>query len=120
MVSPKALRFQQDISSVAAMATKRKAENFPSGIKVEDGHAQIDEVISELPSQALTKCYALKEVSLPSSVRVIGASCFAQCSGLKIAKIPNSADRSESRLFLLHEFDRREHIPKPTWTSCDW
>ncbi|CAJ1950678.1 unnamed protein product [Cylindrotheca closterium] len=74
------------------MTMKGKAEEYPSGINVQNGHLQIDNILWELPNEAIRKCSTLVQVSLPTSVRVIGEYCFAQCTSLKTAEIPNSVE----------------------------
>mmetsp|Transcript_45330 Transcript_45330/g.109770 ORF Transcript_45330/g.109770 Transcript_45330/m.109770 type:complete len:828 (+) Transcript_45330:67-2550(+) len=71
-------------------------QEFPPGANVIDGVAQIDDTLSKLPHSAFRVCWALREVSLPSSLKILGEYCFAQCGNLEDLAIPSSVEVIET------------------------
>ncbi|MGM9797997.1 MULTISPECIES: leucine-rich repeat protein [unclassified Prevotella] len=54
---------------------------------------------AEIPSGVFTNAVNVKEVVLPKSLKIVGASAFKGCKNLKQIKIPNSVEEINSMAF---------------------
>ena len=57
----------------------------------------------EMPERVFRKCYALKKVKLPKSIKAIQAHAFERCKNLRTVDIPEGVERIGARSFRLCE-----------------
>ena len=61
------------------------------------------EADDEIPERIFRKCYALKKVKLPKSIKVIQPHAFERCKNLRTIEIPEGVERLGARSFRLCE-----------------
>jgi len=92
--------FSKDGTCLVSYPNANTAEYDKGGALKEEVSYAVPEGVTEIAHAAFYKCYALKEVTLPGSLRLIGIRAFHGCQNLKQLALPEGLETIRNDAFL--------------------